>query len=316
MQVIFTPEMFVHRQLSDLPSIQDSVLTIGTFDGIHLGHRRLIEAVEREAVRRGAPSVLLTFHPHPRSVLQPGRALPQLNTLEEKIRILNATALQHLVVVPFDAALAELTAEQYISSLLVDRFHPQVLIIGYDHHFGKGRTGNIQLLQDRAERFGYEVIRVEEAVLEGAPVSSTRIREALLQGKPEVAERLLGYPYRFCGNVVQGDALGRTLGYPTANLEEVRGDKLLPADGVYAVTAQADEEVHAGLLSIGVRPTLPDSARKVEVHLLDFSGDLYGKVLEVTLHSYLRGQQKFSGLEELKVQMQADEAEARKRLGR
>ncbi|HEX2534435.1 MAG TPA: riboflavin biosynthesis protein RibF, partial [Chitinophagaceae bacterium] len=251
-------------------------------------------------------SVIITFDPHPRKVVR-GAALELINNLEEKIALLNAQEIDHLVVVPFTPAFSEQPAESYIEDFLIRNFHPHTIIIGYDHHFGKDRSGNFELLARRADRYGYTLIEIPRHVLDEIGISSTAIRQALRASEVERANKLLGYPYFFSGTVVRGDQLGRQLGYPTANLIYSGEDKIRLGHGVYAVYAETGGERYKGMLSIGTRPTLDDRQEKVEVFLFDFSREIYGASVNVEVHHYLRSQERYDSLEALMAQMKKDE---------
>jgi len=302
--------MQVHRSMTQLPPFRNAVITIGTFDGVHEGHRKIIRALRDEAGRVGGESVLITFDPHPRQVVQPSVPLQLINTLEEKIGLLAATGIDHVVIVPFTEAFAEWSASAYISDFLVQHFRPHTIIIGYDHHFGKGRTGNFALLQQQAPQHGYRLIEIPKHVLDAIAVSSTKIRKALLQSDVDTASKLLGYTFYFEGRVIPGDRLGRQLGYPTANLEYGDPHKIRLGHGVYAVYVDIDGERFKGMLSIGDRPTLEHSEEKIEVHIFDWSKDLYGSLIRVTVAHYLRAQEKYESLEALVEQLHRDKAES------
>lgn len=304
--LIFAIQMQVHFQTDALPQFRNAVLTIGTFDGVHQGHQQIIAALKKEAAAVGGETVIVTFHPHPRKVVYPHITLQLINTLDEKIALLDKQGIDHLVVVPFNEAFAALNAEQYISDFLIRLFQPHTIIIGFDHRFGKGRQGDFKLLEDKAPLYGYRLIEIPQHVLDEVEISSTKIRKALLEGQAAVAHRLLGYPFFFSGVVVNGDKLGRTLGYPTANLEYTDKDKIHLGEGVYAVTALVNKKRYKGMLSIGKRPTLNDTVEKVEVNLFDFDADIYGETVTVYVHHYLRAQEKYDSLEALKAQIDAD----------
>lgn len=289
-----------------MPIFRNAVITIGTFDGVHEGHRTIIAALKEEAQRTGGESVIITFHPHPRKIVQHDSSLQLINTLEEKIRLLSLQGIDHLVVAPFTPEFSEQSAESYIEHFLVNRFHPGVIIIGYDHHFGKDRRGNFNLLQEQAPRWKYSLIEIPRHVIEEIGISSTKIRKALLQSDVETANLLLGYDFFFEGLVVKGDALGRQLGYPTANLEYTDPEKIHLGHGVYAVYVDVEGEKKKGMLSIGNRPTLQKSDEKIEVNIFDFNKDIYNTTIRVTVKKILRHQEKYSSLEELTAQLAKD----------
>ena len=318
--------MQVHRALDQLPAFVGAVVTIGTFDGVHKGHQEIIASMKEAAAETGGETVILTFHPHPRQIVRAsGEPMALLTTLDEKIALLDAQGIDHLVVIPFTKEFSQLSAEDYIQQFLVRYFHPHTIIIGYDHRFGNNRSGDFRLLEAQGPVYGFQVREIPERVLDLLKVSSTRIREALLSGQPSLAADLLGYRYFFEGLVVQGQQLGRTLGFPTANLAVEDEEKLIPVNGVYAVRvdlnagAKAKADLNAGagdtrtvngMMNIGVRPTVGGLGRVIEVHLLDYKGDLYGQTLRVHLEAYLRPEQKFNGLDALKTQLEHDRVNA------
>jgi riboflavin kinase / FMN adenylyltransferase len=307
--------MKVHRDIEQLPVFKNAVVTIGTFDGVHRGHQQIIKQLKEEAVSIRGESVIITFHPHPRKILSGKKAVSLLNTLEEKTELLGKHGVDHLVVVPFTSSFSQLSAIEYIRDFLVSRFHPHTIIIGYDHRFGKGRNGDYKLLEQYAGAYNYVVKEIPEHVINQVTISSTRIREALLEGNIDEANMYLGYSYFFEGEVVHGSKLGRKLGYPTANLKMTDAEKLIPSNGIYAVTVEIDPAVISqhpplkGMMSIGYRPTVGGTERTVEVNILDFNGDLYGKKIRIYLRKYLRPEIKFESLEALKKQIDQDRIE-------
>ncbi len=317
--------MQVHKDIVHLPEFKNAVLTIGTFDGVHLGHRQILSQLKTQASRIGGETVIITFHPHPRKVIdsvQPPIYL--LNTIEEKIELLEALKIDHLVIVPFDERFSMMTANEYVEQFLLEKFKPHTIIIGYDHHFGKGRTGNYLLLEEYSDRFGFKLIEISEHVIAENAVSSTRIRNALLKGEINEAKSLLGYDYFFEGQVIEGNKLGRTLGYPTANLQIQDKEKLIPAYGIYVVEAMlvsAKVPVHngneiekksllKGMMSIGTRPTIADGQFMIEVNIFDFNDDIYGQTLRVFVKKYLRPEIKFENLDALKHQLEKDKLDS------
>ena len=305
--------MAVFTNLSSLPSFRKAVLTIGSFDGVHLGHRRILDQVVERARSTGGESVLLTFDPHPRKVVAPDKPLGLLTPLAEKLRLLAEAGIEHTVVVPFSQEFSAQEPAAYITDFLVPRFQPSTLVIGYDHRFGRGRAGDIHLLRSLAPAHNFLVEEIPVHLIDEAAVSSTKIRGALLEGRAREAAAMLGRPYAWSGCVVKGRQLGRTLGYPTANLVALDGDQLLPGDGVYAVEAVVDNSAHPAMLSIGLRPTVGAGlARTVEVHLLDFSHDLYGTNITLRFLQWIRAEEKFPSLDALKSAIAADERHARK----
>jgi riboflavin kinase/FMN adenylyltransferase len=306
--------MKVHYELApSLPTFNNAVLTIGTFDGVHKGHQKILEQLKETASQVNGETVIITFHPHPRKIVSsvPGD-VKLLTTLQEKINLLEKAGIDHLVVVPFDHHFSNLSAKEYITDFIVAYFKPHTVVIGYDHRFGKGRFGDFQLLEQVGQEQGFIVNEISEQVLQESVVSSTKIRASIAAHDIETANTFLGYPYFFDGLVVEGNKIGRTIGYPTANLHIASEEKLIPSDGVYAVRVTIDEEeqVYAGMMNIGVRPTIDGKKRVVEVNIFNFDADIYGAQLKVDLYYYLRGEVKFEGLEGLKAQLLQDKNKA------
>ncbi len=304
--------MKVYRNLDTLPAFQKAVVTIGTFDGVHKGHQKIIQQLLAESEETGGESVLITFNPHPRKIVRPEINLMQLTTLDERIGLLKQYGINNLVVVPFTKAFSEQSALDYIDKFLVERFHPAKIIIGYDHKFGNNRSGNFQLLEQYADQYQYKVKEIDEQLINDAIISSTRIRESLLKGDVDTANNYLGYHYFFTGLVVEGNKLGRTIGYPTANLQMNDPDKLVPGNGVYTVTAQLEGKTRIlnGMMNIGTRPTVDGSHRVIEVNLFDFDEDIYDRHLRICIKHFLRHEQKFNGIEALKNQLHKDKQQS------
>jgi riboflavin kinase / FMN adenylyltransferase len=301
--------MQVHRNLAQLPSFRNAIVTIGTFDGVHLGHQKIIRQLKEEAKQHNGETIIITFHPHPRKVVSsvPGD-IKLLTTLEERTALLEDTGIDHLVVVPFDNKFSNLSAEDFITEFLYKSFKPHTLIIGYDHRFGKGRKGDYHLLEAFAGKLGFKVKEIDEELLNEAIVSSTKIRNALLQHDMHTANSFLGYHYFFDGTVVEGNKLGRTIGYPTANLHIESEEKLIPADGIYACQVTIDDRPAKwnGMMYIGNRPVIEGKHRTIEVNIFNFDEDIYGSTLKVYMHDYVRGDVPLNGLEELKAQLAKD----------
>lgn len=298
--------MQVHRSIENLPGFLNAVITIGTFDGVHEGHKKIIDALIREARSVQGEAIIVTFHPHPRKVVNPNEHLQLINTLGEKIDLFQKTGIDHLVIVPFNQQFAGQTADEYIEKFLIERFHPHTIIIGYDHHFGKGRQGNFMLLAEKADQYNYRLLEIPKYILQEVAVSSTQIRKALLQSDVDTANKLLGYHFFFEGVVIKGDQLGRKLGYPTANLQYTDTDKIHLGHGVYAAYAIVNGKIYKGMLSVGNRPTLENSNERVEINIFDFDKEIYGETIRVIVKKYLRGQEKYSSLDELKNQLAID----------
>jgi riboflavin kinase/FMN adenylyltransferase len=306
--------MQVHKDLAHLPVFNNAVITIGTFDGVHLGHQQIINQLKHTAQKVNGETVIITFHPHPRSIVGTyGGTVALLNTLEEKIFLLEKAGINHLVIVPFDKKFASQTAEAYCKDFIYSYFKPHTVIIGYDHRFGKNRTGDYHLLEEIGLELGFDVKEIDEKILNTVIVSSTRIRNALLENDIKTANEFLGYSYFFEGEVVKGNQLGRTIGYPTANIKISSVDKLMPADGVYAVLVNIEQHSrrYLGMMNIGFRPTVDGTKRLIEVNIFDFNKDIYGRNLRVHIHEFLRNEIKFSDLDALIKQLQIDGVEAR-----
>ena len=322
--------MKVYYSIDSIPAFQKAVITIGTFDGVHTGHRSILEQLKREATRIGGETVIITFHPHPRKVIVTGQPGIQLiNTIDEKIELLDKNGIDHLVVVPFTDVFAQQSPEAYIEQFLVEKFHPHTVIIGYDHRFGKNRQGDYKLLELYSDRLGFNLMEIPAHVINDNTVSSTRIREAVLQGDIDTGNKLLGYDFFFEGTVVDGNKLGRTLGYPTANLRIENEEKLIPGNGIYAVKTEVrsrkpevgnqksdlrlqTSDFLSGMMSIGIRPTIGGTDRVIEVNIFDFNEDIYGATLRVYLKKYLRPEVKFNGLEALVEQLAKDKEDTLK----
>ncbi len=301
--------MQVHRDIDNLPAFRNTVVTIGTFDGVHMGHRQVIDKLKTEAKVVDGETVIITFHPHPRKVVSSTiLGIRLINTLDEKIELLEQLGVDHVVVVPFTDAFANQPAEDYIKNFLIDKFHPHTIIIGYDHHFGRDRLGDYRLLEKDTGKYNYQLKEIPKHILENISISSTNIREAILHSDITTADKLLGYEFFFSGIVVHGDKLGRKLGYPTANLKITDEEKIVPGNGIYAVYAQPEgyTEKLKGMMSIGFRPTVDGKKRVVEVNIFDFDKEIYDQTLKVFVKKYLREEIKFDGLEALVKQIDRD----------
>jgi len=303
------------REITDITTFttqQPTVLTIGTFDGVHLGHQKIIERVVATARQEGLLATIFTFFPHPRMVVQHDKSLKLIHTLEEKKQLLQRLGVDLLVVQPFNEAFAQLTAEEFVSTILVQHLNVKKVIIGYDHRFGRNRTANINDMRLFGEKYGFAVEEISVQEVDEVSVSSTKIREALNKGDVTTAEHYLGTPYSLTGTVVHGLKLGRTLGYPTANIQVTEDYKLIPKDGVYAVYSYIDARKVYGMMSIGKNPTIEGKGASIEVYFFDFNGDLYDRELTIYFVKYLREERKFSSVALLKKQLQDDETTARK----
>ncbi|HTN44935.1 MAG TPA: bifunctional riboflavin kinase/FAD synthetase [Flavipsychrobacter sp.] len=304
--------MGVFYHTDNLPEFKNAVVTIGTFDGVHLGHQAILQTVIDKAIEMQGESIVITFHPHPRKLLFPHQELKMLTPLEDKISLLKNLGIDHIVVVPFTTEFSNLSAEQYIHDFLVDQFHPHTIVIGYDHHFGSDRKGNIHLLKATQLECNFQLIEIPEQLIDEAGISSTKIRNSLQTGDVREAAMMMGRGYSLKGTVITGNQLGRTIGYPTANLSLTDTDQLLPCLGIYCVQVRYKEELLGGMLSIGYNPTVTDQKTiKIEVHLFDFDRDIYGDALELIFIQYMRGEQKFESVQALTAQLKKDEVMAK-----
>ncbi len=306
--------MKIHYDIKQLPQFKHAVLTTGAFDGVHIGHQKIIKRMQEIAKEVNGETVLITFHPHPRKVISsiPGE-IKQLTSIEERIVLLNDSGIDHLVVVNFDYQFSNLTATQYIKDFLVDHFHPHTIIVGYDHRFGNGRNGNFDLLNEAGQTLNFKVEQINEQLVQDEIVSSTHIRNYLAEKDICKANLLLGHPYSFEGFVVRGNQLGRTIGFPTANLHINNEEKIIPNNGVYAVKVKGaccNDKTYGGMMNIGVRPTVDGNKKVIEVHIFDFDQDIYEQNLTVLVFDYIRGEEKFNGLDALKVQLNKDKIAA------
>ncbi|MCX7745195.1 MAG: bifunctional riboflavin kinase/FAD synthetase [Flavobacteriales bacterium] len=308
--------MKVYRGQDYEISIRRPVVTPGTFDGVHIGHRKIIERIKQKANEINGESVVLTFEPHPRLVLFPDdNQLRLLTTLDEKLHLLEQAGVEHVVVIPFNLEFSRLTAVSYVENILVNKLHTQCLVIGYDHQFGRNREGSIEQLQKLAPRFGFEVEEIPPQDIDDIKVSSTKIRNALLAGDIQTANTFLTYLYNFEGTVVKGNQIGRTLGYPTANIQPTDTLKLIPGIGIYAVQIDIEGKKYKGMMSIGKRPTVEETDQvTIEVHVFDWSEDLYNQRIRIYMVAKMRNEEKYNSLEELKEQLILDEKQARELL--
>ena len=288
-----------------------SVITIGTFDGVHVGHRAIMQRLVGSAKELGLVSVVLTFFPHPRMVLQKNSDIKLINTLEEKKQLLEDNGLDYFVVEPFTYEFSRLTALQYVRDILVGQLKAKKIIIGYDHRFGRNRNADIQDLKKYGVEFGFEVEEISAQQLDEVSVSSTKIRKALAKGDINTANTYLGYPFTITGTVTKGKAIGRTIGYPTANLHVPQTYKLIPKNGVYVVKAIIQNTITYGITSIGTNPTVGGTAKSIETFFLDTNTDLYNKQLQLQFLQHIREEATFKDLEDLKKAIQKDEAFAR-----
>lgn len=298
--------MNVYHHIDSFPGCPSAVVTTGTFDGVHKGHLQIIRKLRETAAACGGETVLLTFYPHPRMVLFPDQPLHLLNTQEERTALLAAAGIDHLIIHPFTREFSMLDSLTFIKEILVEKLGTKKLVIGYDHHFGRNREGSFAHLKEFGPVYGFEVEEIPELDVNNMQVSSTKIRRALETGAVAEAAVLLGYPYPLTGTVVKGQQLGRTLGFPTANLQVNDPNKLVPADGVYAVLVESGGKTYRGMLGIGKRPTIDGKHRTIETNILNFDKDIYGETITLHFIAYLRDDQKFENLEALTQQLFAD----------
>ncbi len=304
--------MKVYRSLAEIGKIKNPVVTIGTFDGVHQGHRQIINRLNTVADEIGGESFLFTFHPHPRQVLFPEQTDLKLLTLtEEKLHLLENAGVKHVLVYPFTKEFSKLTAEDYVKKILVEAIGTKKLIIGYDHKFGNNREGNIETLKQVSGQYNFTVEEIPAHEVDHINVSSTRIRRALEQGDLETANSFLGYTYFLSGTVVEGKKLGRQLGYPTANIQPKDGTKLVPGIGVYAATTIVGGKRYKGMMSVGLNPTTDtDNKLKIEINIFNFDKDIYGEEITLEFCRRLRNEEKFASLDELKKQLALDKENA------
>ena len=303
--------MKVYYHPDDFTRLPFAVVTSGTFDGVHLGHQKILNRLKEIASQHHGETVVVTFWPHPRLVLHPeDTSLRLLNTFEEKAELLKQAGIDHLIRIPFTREFSQLSSEEFIIRILVQTIGTRKLVIGYDHRFGHNREGSFEELKKNAPRYGFEVEEIPPQDVDHITVSSTKIRKALEQGDVETANQLLGRPYALRGQVVKGDRLGRLIGFPTANIQIDTHYKLIPADGVYAVTVQHEAKNYRGMMYIGFRPTVGGIHKTLEVNLFDFDKEIYGDELVVHLHARLRADNRFSDLDELRQQLLLDKQKA------
>ncbi len=309
--------MIVHTDIASIKNVRKPVLTTGTFDGVHRGHRVILERSSDLARKEDGESVLFTFHPHPRMVLFPSdNDLKLLSTQQEKIALLEAAGLDHLLVIPFSRQFSRMHAVEYVRDVLVGGIGVHAVVIGYDHRFGRNREGDLRLLNQLGDAYDFLVEEIPAQEVDHVKISSTKVRQALLDGDVSMANELLGYRYPLSGVVVKGDQLGRTLGFPTANIGAIDQFKLVPGDGVYAVTVELSSGDHVGMLYIGERPTIEGADRKrvVEVNIFDLDRDLYGETISVRFVERVRADMRFADLATLKDQLHRDREIVKDRL--
>ena len=303
--------MQVIRDIREFPQLAHAVVTSGTFDGVHVGHQKIIQRLINRTRKSNGQSVVITYWPHPRIVLSPsGPPVQLLCTIEERIAQLNQFPIDYLLIIPFTREFASLESRQYIQQILLDAINTKELVIGYDHRFGKNREGSFEYLQQNAATFGFTVEEIPAQDIDAITVSSTKIRHALDKGDIRTANSFLGHAYSLTGRVVHGKKLGRTIGYPTANIVVPEDYKLIPAQGIYAVRVQVAGKIYGGMLSIGNNPTVGGTEQTIEVHIFDFDQDIYDQNITLFFVDYIRPEAHFTGLEELKEKLAEDKVAA------
>lgn len=298
--------MNIFHSINDFRSSKKTILTLGTFDGVHIGHRKILERVAQNTENGKYESLVLTFFPHPRMVLQGESEVKLLNTLSEKIDLLKKIGVQNLVIHPFDKTFSRLTAEEFVETVLIDQFDIKKIIIGYDHRFGRNRTANIDDLITFGKQHDFEVEQISVQEIDAVSISSTKIRNALMEGNMVLANEYLGYEYFLTGTIVRGKQLGRTIDFPTANLQMEENYKLIPRNGVYVVKSAINQKTVFGMMNIGFNPSVAGENLAIEIHFFDFDEDLYDQKLSVSLLEYLRPEQKFESVAFLKQQLEKD----------
>ncbi len=304
--------MRVYRNIEEFENKHNAIVTTGTFDGVHYGHQKIIARLKEVAAQSQGETVIITFFPHPRLVLFPeDNDLKLINTLDEKIALLEKAGIDHLIIIPFTKEFSRLSSLEFIQQILVDKIGTKKLVIGYDHHFGKNREGSFEHLKHYAPEYGFEVEEIPGQDINDVAVSSTKIRNAILKGDVSTANSYLGYTFNITGSVKKGDQIGRTIGYPTANIQVPESYKLIPGDGIYAVKVNVQQKEYYGMLYIGNRPTVNGLNKVIEVNIFDFNEDIYDESIRVEFHQYIRGDKKLNGLDELKAALAADEVACR-----
>lgn len=306
--------MKIHKDINCITDITKPILTVGTFDGVHIGHQSIIARVNDIAKEQGGESVLLTFHPHPRMVLFPDDdSLKLINTIDEKMALLESFGLDHVIMIPFEKEFSRMSPVKYVRDILVNKIKIDTIVIGYDHHFGRNRQGNLALLKELAPLYEFNVVEIPAQDIDEITVSSTKVRNALVEGHIRVANGFLDHKFSISGTVVTGKKIGREIGFPTANIALNDKHKIVPGDGVYAVVGTINDSSYEGMLNIGTRPTVDDKGIiTIEVHFFNFKDDLYGKEVKVTFERKMRNEQKFDNLEALKSQLFIDEELAKR----
>ena len=298
--------MTIYNNINEFSSTDNTILTIGTFDGVHLGHQKVLERLTNSAKENNLKSTVLTFFPHPRTILNPNKPLKLINSVKERTELLNRSKVDNLIIHPFDKNFSELDPEKYVVEILVKKLKAKIILIGYDHKFGKNRTADITDLKIYGKKYGFKVIEIKAEEISNIAISSTKIRKAISEGNISTAKKYLGYDFSLSGKIVHGKSIGRTLGFPTANIEVKEEYKLLPKNGVYLIQSVINHNKYFGMMNIGIKPTIKESSKTIEVNFFDFEGDLYHKNIEVNIKKFIRDEIKFDSLELLKSQILKD----------
>ena len=299
--------MKIYNGLETFKKNKPVVLTTGTFDGVHQGHLAIIDQLKSHAKKIGGETVVLTFFPHPRMVLYPeNNDLRLINTIEERKALLEKAGVEHLIIHPFSKAFAQLSSLDFVRNILVNQIDVNTLVVGYDHHFGKNREGSFEDLKEYGEIYDFKVEEIPAQEVQQVNISSTKIRNSLIEGEINAANQFLGYPYTINGTVIEGDKVGRTIGFPTANIKVDEWYKLIPANGVYAVKVILNKQEYKGMLNIGMRPTLNGKMQTIEVNIFNFNENIYNKAIQIQFYERIRSEQKFEELVALKKQLTID----------
>jgi riboflavin kinase/FMN adenylyltransferase len=302
--------MKVYEKIEHFAPLKHAVVTSGMFDGVHIGHQKILQRLQTIAQKYNGESVVITYWPHPRQVLYPNQHFRLLSSIDEKVELLTKAGVDHLLIIPFTREFSERSSSEYIKEILVKRIGTKTLVIGYNHRFGKNREGSFEELTKQAPWYNFEVEEISKQMVDDTGISSTRVRRALESGDITTANSYLGRPYGLKGMVIAGDKIGSTLGFPTANLRPVFDQKLIPSDGIYAVTVQLGEDLYKGMLNVGYRPTFGGDDRRIEVNIFDFDKDIYNSMLNIYFHSQIRKEEKFSSREALIQQLYSDKQRA------
>ena len=298
--------MKIFNNINEFNCKKSTIITIGTFDGVHLGHQKILKKLNVEAENNGLESCVLTFFPHPRTVLNPDSSLKLINTIDERISLFKKSKIDNLIVHPFTKGFSELDSEDYVKNILVDQLKAKIVLIGYDHKFGKNRTADIKNLKEYGIKYNFEVIEIKAEEINDIAISSTKIRNSIEEGDIQLTNSYLGYEFSFFGKVVKGNSIGKTLGFPTANIKIGTDLKLIPKNGVYLISTIINQKIIFGMMNIGIKPTTNENTKSIEVNLFDFNQDLYDTNITIYIKQFLREEIKFNSLNELKLQIEKD----------